>query len=251
MGADALARGVDDRARGVDERAAGGAVAQRGEAERRAAHVGARAQAEAAEHVRGADHHVARAAARDHRQHEARRPAASPPAAPGRPPCRGRRSTPAPGARRARGTGRRAHRDAAAHRVADDRRALVAERGQQVAQAAGVGAERVVAARLGRAAVAEQVRRDHREVLGQRRQHAAPRVRARGDPVHQQQHRAGPRLVVRDGVAVEPDLLAARGAAHAAGTGFPRGGGAPEPLAPRTAGRRPRSPWRGARAPRR
>jgi hypothetical protein len=109
------------------------------------------------------------------------------------------------------------HRDPTAHRVADDRGALVPERGQQVAQAARVGAERVVAARLGRAAVAEQVRRDDREVPRERRHHAAPGVRAGGDPVHEQQHRAGSRLVVRDGVAVERDLLAAQGAGHAAG----------------------------------
>ena len=99
------------------------------------------------------------------------------------------------------------HRDPAAHRVADHRRALVAERGQQVAQPARVGAERVVAARLGRAAVAEQVRRDHRVALGQRRDHLAPGVGARGDAVDEQQHRAGPRRVVRDGVAVEPQLV--------------------------------------------
>ena len=39
------------------------------------------------------------------------------------------------------------HRDAAAERVPDDRDAVVAERGQQVADAAGVRAERVVTAR--------------------------------------------------------------------------------------------------------
>ncbi len=50
------------------------------------------------------------------------------------------------------------HRDAAAERVPDEGRAVVAERDEQVAHGARVRAERVVAARLGRAAVAEQVR---------------------------------------------------------------------------------------------
>ena len=67
------------------------------------------------------------------------------------------------------------HGDAAAQRVADDRRPLVAERDEQVAHAAGVGAERVVAAWLGRLAVAEQVGREHGEAIGQLRHDALPR----------------------------------------------------------------------------
>ena len=69
------------------------------------------------------------------------------------------------------------HRHAAAERVADDRDAVVAERGQQVAGAAGVGAERVVAARRGRRAVAEQVGRDQREVLARVARRPAPTSR--------------------------------------------------------------------------
>ena len=64
------------------------------------------------------------------------------------------------------------HRHAAAERVPDDRRALDADRREQVADAGGVRAERVVAARRGRVAVADQVGRDHRVVA---RPGAAPR----------------------------------------------------------------------------
>ena len=56
------------------------------------------------------------------------------------------------------------HRDAAAERVADDGRLLVAEGEADVAQAAGERAERVVAARLRRLAVAEQVGGEDRVV---------------------------------------------------------------------------------------
>ena len=70
------------------------------------------------------------------------------------------------------------HRDAAAERVADDRRALVPERDEQVAHAAGERAERVVAARLGRRAVAEQVGGDHRVALAEPRKDLAPGLRA-------------------------------------------------------------------------
>ena len=74
------------------------------------------------------------------------------------------------------------------------RRALVAERDQQVAHAAGVRAERVVAARLGRVAVAEQVGRDHGEVARQVGHHPLPGRRARGDAVdqHEQPGRCRP-----------------------------------------------------------
>jgi hypothetical protein len=53
------------------------------------------------------------------------------------------------------------HRDPATERVADDRRALVAERDHDVADPARVGAERVVAARFGGLAVAKQIGREH------------------------------------------------------------------------------------------
>ncbi len=56
------------------------------------------------------------------------------------------------------------HRDAAAERVPDDRRALDPDRGEQVADAGGVRAERVVASWRGRVAVADQVGCDDRVV---------------------------------------------------------------------------------------
>ncbi len=58
------------------------------------------------------------------------------------------------------------HGDAAAKRVPDDRRAVYADRGEQVADAGGVGTERVVAARRGGVAVADQVGGDHGVVAG-------------------------------------------------------------------------------------
>ena len=99
------------------------------------------------------------------------------------------------------------HRDAAAERVPDERRALVAERDQQVAHAARVGAERVVAARLGRVAVAEQVGRDHGEALGEVRHHPLPRGGGRGDAVHEHDRRAAAGAAIGHAVAVELDLL--------------------------------------------
>ena len=54
------------------------------------------------------------------------------------------------------------HRHAAAERVPDDRRALDADRGEQVADARRVRAERVVAARRRGVAVADEVGRDDR-----------------------------------------------------------------------------------------
>ena len=89
------------------------------------------------------------------------------------------------------------HRDAAAERVSDDRRALDADRGQEVADARGMGAERVVAAGRGRVAVADQVRRDDRVRAGEVLRYAVPVARrvehavdqdhrwpVAGDPVH-------------------------------------------------------------------
>ena len=66
------------------------------------------------------------------------------------------------------------HRDAAAERVADDGRALVAERERDVAEPARKRAERVVAARLRRLAVAEQVGGEDREVVRERRRSSPP-----------------------------------------------------------------------------
>ena len=99
------------------------------------------------------------------------------------------------------------HRHAAAERVPDERRPLVPERDQQIADAARVGAQRVVAARLGRLAVAEQIGSDDREVLREVREHVGPGGRRRRDPVHHHDHRAAPRRAVEDVVAVQDDLV--------------------------------------------
>ena len=103
------------------------------------------------------------------------------------------------------------HRDAAAERVPDDRHALVAERGDDVARAAGVRAERVVAARRGRLAVAEQVGRDQREALAEQRRDALPRLRRVGDPVQQQQRGPAAGGPVAHPLAVELQLVALEG----------------------------------------
>ena len=81
------------------------------------------------------------------------------------------------------------HRDPAAERVADDRRAVVAERDHRVADGARVGAERVVAARLGRLAVAEQVRRQDVMVGGEMLDRRLPLRGAAGDPVDEDDQR--------------------------------------------------------------
>ena len=99
------------------------------------------------------------------------------------------------------------HRDPAAERVADDRRAVVAEGDHRVADGARVGAERVVAARLRRLAVAEQVGREHRVVGGQVLDRRLPLVGAAGDPVDQDDQRALAALAEADAVAVELDLV--------------------------------------------
>ena len=85
------------------------------------------------------------------------------------------------------------HRHAAAERVADDRRALDADRRQQVADAGGVRAERVVAARRGRVAVADQVGRDHGVGVGQLQRHLLPVARRVDHPVDQHDGRAAAR----------------------------------------------------------
>ena len=97
------------------------------------------------------------------------------------------------------------HRDAAAERLPDERRPLVPQRDEEVAQAARERAERVVAARLRRSAVPRQIGSDDREPLGERRQHVAPRRRASGHAVHEQQDGPGARLAVRHRVAVDRD----------------------------------------------
>src|SRR3954454_14941440 len=56
--------------------------------------------------------------------------------------------------------------------------------------------------------------------LGQGGDHVAPRPRAGGDPVDQQEDGARARLPVGHGVAVQPDLVAAKVLAHAVATGF-------------------------------
>ena len=99
------------------------------------------------------------------------------------------------------------HGHAAAERVPDERRPLVPERDQQIADPARVGAQRVVTARLGRFAVAEQIGGDDREALGQIGEHVGPRGRRRGDPVDQHHHRAAARRAIEDAVPVQEDLV--------------------------------------------
>ena len=100
------------------------------------------------------------------------------------------------------------HRDAAAERVPDDRHAVVAERGQQVADAAGVGAQRVVPARRGRVPVPEQVGRDDREAVRERGRRRLPRLRRVRDAVQQQEHRAAAGRPVGHRMAVQCQLVA-------------------------------------------
>ena len=101
------------------------------------------------------------------------------------------------------------HRDPAAERVADDRRAVVAERDHRVAHGARVGAERVVAARLRRLAVAEQVGREHGVLVGELVDRRLPLVRAAGDPVDEDDQRALAAVAKADAVAVKLDLVCA------------------------------------------
>ena len=97
------------------------------------------------------------------------------------------------------------HRHAAAERVPDDRRALVPEREQQVADHARERAEREVGRRLVRGAVTEQVRRDHRVVAGEPVEDVAPALGAGGDAVDQDQRRALAEHAVGDRVPVKLD----------------------------------------------
>ena len=167
--ADALAARLDDRAHGVQERLARAGVVERREAAREHLDVAAGREPRAPQQPAAPRPTPSSAARGEHGRTQS---------APGSAAARSSRWTSRPEA--AAGDEHEAlaalgelvgelHRDAAAERVADDRRALVAERGQQVAHAAGVRAERVVAARRRRLAVAEQVGRDQREVLAQRR----------------------------------------------------------------------------------
>src|SRR6185436_4553899 len=66
---------------------------------------------------------------------------------------------------------RELHRNAAAERLTDQRRALVTQREHEVTNPARERPERVVAARLLGFAVAGEVGRDHREVLRERGEH--------------------------------------------------------------------------------
>ena len=82
------------------------------------------------------------------------------------------------------------HRDAAAERVADDRRRADADRDEQVADRRRVGAERVVAARRRRVAVADQVGGDDRVAVGQPHRDLAPVARGVDHAVDQDHRRA-------------------------------------------------------------
>ncbi len=79
------------------------------------------------------------------------------------------------------------HGHAAAERVSDERRALVSEHEQQVAEQGCVSAQRIVAGRLRRLPVAEEIRREDREPAGQEGADRCPRRRAARHPVDEQE----------------------------------------------------------------
>ena len=79
------------------------------------------------------------------------------------------------------------HGHTAAERVADERRALVPEDEQQVAEQGRVGAQRIVAGRLRRLPVAEKIRREDREPAGQAGADRRPCRRAARHPVDEQE----------------------------------------------------------------
>jgi len=95
------------------------------------------------------------------------------------------------------------HRDATAQAVAHERRPLVPEHGQQVADARRVGAEAVVAAWLGRLAVAEQVGGDDRVVLAEQGHDRHPGRGAARDAVDEHDHRSLAERAVGHLVAVD------------------------------------------------
>ncbi len=94
--------------------------------------------------------------------------------------------------------------------MADQRRALVAERDHQVAQAARQAAEAVVAAARLRLAVAGEIGRDDGVVERQRLDHRLPVVGRPGHAVDEQQQGPLPRLQVTDPAAVDGDRLSGR-----------------------------------------
>ena len=97
------------------------------------------------------------------------------------------------------------HRDSAAERVPDERRALVSERDQQIAQSSRERPDRVVAGTGRRRAMPGQIGRDNGVVPRQRLDHRLPVFEVAGHPVDQQQHRAAARLRVGQRPAVERD----------------------------------------------
>jgi hypothetical protein len=102
---------------------------------------------------------------------------------------------------------RQLHGHAAAQGVPDERRSLMSQRDQQIADPARVGAQRIVSSGLGRFAVAEQIGSDDGEALGQIREHVGPGGRRRRDPVDQHDHRAAARRAIEDAVPMQDDLV--------------------------------------------
>ena len=98
------------------------------------------------------------------------------------------------------------HRHAAAERVPDDRGAIDAEDGEQVADRGGVCAERVVTARCGGVAVADQVGGDHGVAVGERKRDLAPVARGVDHAVDQHDRRTAADHVVDHAVTVQLDL---------------------------------------------
>ena len=149
----ALAGDVDDGADGVDEGPLGTHIGEPGPRSTPRRGTG-RPAAQAPEDPPATAQHVVQLAAQHDRQDELR-------ARDGEGPQEGVTSLPRPPLHEHEPLGhlrelvRELHRHAAAEAVADDRRPLVPEHAEEVADAGGVGAEAVVAAGLGALAVAE------------------------------------------------------------------------------------------------
>ncbi len=106
------------------------------------------------------------------------------------------------------------HDDAAPERLADEGRALVPERHQQVAHAARERAERVVAARLLGRAVTDEIGGDDGEALGQLGHDVPPRRRVARHAVDEDDHGPGARRAIADPVAVDVDVAQLDGRGH-------------------------------------
>ena len=98
------------------------------------------------------------------------------------------------------------HGDATAEALPDDRCAVDAENGHEVAQTARHGAQRVVAHRLGGFAMTEEIGRDHVVVLREWPHHVLPGHGASGESVDQDDDLARAGTAIADVVAVDRDM---------------------------------------------